>query len=80
VTLACDPYRYADNDLINKTDPLGLRPQDCSINGDTLRAEADRIAGGRGGGHAGAIDRRRGAGNARSLASVADSSNSCIIE
>jgi hypothetical protein len=75
-----NPYHYADNDPLNKADALGLRPQDCSITGDALRAEADQIAGGEGGGRGGVNDRRRRAGNARALASVADGSNSCIIE
>jgi len=31
VTLVCDFSHYTDNDPLNKTDPTGLRPGDCSF-------------------------------------------------
>lgn len=45
-TTVANPYHYTDNDPINKTDPLGLRPSDGSINDGQIGAACD-AAGGR---------------------------------
>jgi RHS repeat-associated protein len=40
-----NPYHYADNDPINKTDPLGLRPGDGSITDGQAGAACDSVGG-----------------------------------